>query len=80
METAVRIFEVRAIWDAEARVWVATSNDIPGLATEAESYDRLIERVLLIAPELLEENSVPSTQAKRAIRFVAERNEALAAA
>ncbi len=27
-------FYVHATWDEEARVWVASSDDVPGLATE----------------------------------------------
>lgn len=48
---------VTAQWDDEASIWVATSDDIPGLVTEAESLDTLLERVLAVAPELLEDNS-----------------------
>jgi predicted RNase H-like HicB family nuclease len=48
---------VNAQWDDEASVWVATSDDIPGLVTEAASLDGLLERVLAVAPELLEENA-----------------------
>lgn len=48
---------VTAQWDDEASVWVATSDDIPGLVTEAKSLDTLLERVLAVAPELLEDNS-----------------------
>lgn len=48
---------VTAQWDDEAKVWVATSRDIPGLATEAPSLDALLERVLAVAPELLEDNA-----------------------
>jgi hypothetical protein len=43
--------------DEEAGVWVATSEDIAGLVTEAETYDLLIERVLSVAPELLRDNA-----------------------
>ncbi len=32
-------YRVEAFWDAEAAVWVATSEDVPGLATEAETID-----------------------------------------
>ncbi|WP_082554942.1 DUF1902 domain-containing protein [Devosia sp. Root635] len=46
-----------AQWDNEAGVWVATSDDIPGLVTEAASLDELLERVLAVAPELLEDNA-----------------------
>ena len=48
---------VTAQWDDEAKVWVATSQDIPGLVTEAASLDALLERVLAVAPELLEDNA-----------------------
>lgn len=48
---------VIAQWDDEAGVWVATSDDIPGLVTEAASLDDLLNRVLLVAPELLEDNA-----------------------
>ena len=47
---------VTAQWDDEAKVWVATSKDIPGLVTEASSLDALLARVLAVAPELLEDN------------------------
>lgn len=50
-------FLVIAQWDNEAGVWVATSDDIPGLVTEAKSLDALLERVLAVAPELLDDNA-----------------------
>jgi predicted RNase H-like HicB family nuclease len=33
----IKPFFIRAEWDEEARVWVATSDDVPGLATEGET-------------------------------------------
>ena len=30
---------VRAEWDNETRVWVASSDDVPGLATEEEPLE-----------------------------------------
>lgn len=47
---------VTAKWDSEAGVWVAESDDIPGLVTEAESLNVLMEKVRALAPELLELN------------------------
>ena len=47
---------VRAEWDEEARVWVATSDDVPGLATEEGTIEALIEKLKVIIPELLEAN------------------------
>ena len=41
-------------WDSEANVWIATSNDIPGLVLESGSFDALLERTRYAVPELLE--------------------------
>jgi len=49
-------YKVMFVWDEEARIWVATSDDIPGLVLESGSIDALIERVKYAAPELLELN------------------------
>ncbi len=45
---------VRAYWDAEAGVWVATSEDVPGLVTEAASPNELFEKLKVMIPELIE--------------------------
>jgi len=50
---------VHATWDDEAKVWVATSDDVPGLATEAESLDVLVPKLKLMIPELLDANGYP---------------------
>ena len=52
----VPIYNVACIWDAEAGVWYATSDDVPGLVAEEESLDSLMEEVKLLAPDLLELN------------------------
>lgn len=39
------MLEIRAEWDDEAQVWVATSDDVPGLVTEAPSIEALVERL-----------------------------------
>lgn len=46
-------YKVNLIWDNEANVWIATSEDIPGLVLESGSFDALLERVRFAAPELL---------------------------
>lgn len=51
-----RALVVRAEWDEEARVWVATSDDVPGLVTEADTTEALIAKLQVMAPELLELN------------------------
>ena len=48
---------VTAQWDDEGSVWVATSDDIPGLVTQSPTLDGLLARVTAIAPELLEDNA-----------------------
>ena len=47
---------VHADWDDEARVWVATSSDVPGLATEADTVEALIAKLESMIPELLAAN------------------------
>ena len=63
-------------WDDEARVWIAESEDIPGLILEAKSVDALIEEVKPAAPELLELMNIPFHNIK--LDFRAERQAALA--
>ena len=67
---------VNLIWDEEASVWVATSDDIPGLVLESGSLDALIERVRFAAPELLILNGI--VQLEYPVRFKSERVELLA--
>ena len=45
---------IAARWDAEAGVWIATSDDVPGLVVEAATWPVMIEEVRLVLPELLE--------------------------
>ena len=47
---------IRAEWDEEARVWVATSNDVVGLATEGATLDELVDKIKIMIPELLDAN------------------------
>ncbi len=48
--------KINAEWDDEAAVWVATSDDVDGLAIEASTMDALIERLKIVIPELMEAN------------------------
>lgn len=45
---------VNALWDDDAKVWVATSDDVPGLVTEAPSFDALVQKLKVMIPELLD--------------------------
>ena len=47
---------VAARWDPDAKVWVAESEDVPGLVAEADSPESLLEKLKTRIPELLEIN------------------------
>lgn len=53
-----KIYQVQARWDSEAGVWVAESDDVPGLVAEAESPNILREKLRVLIPELLDLNRV----------------------
>jgi predicted RNase H-like HicB family nuclease len=57
-----QVYTVHCTWDADAAVWVAESDDVPGLATGADSLNALIEKLKVVMPELLEANRLPSLE------------------
>jgi hypothetical protein len=62
-------YTIEMNWDAEAKVWYAVNDDIP-IALESDSFDVLVERVRIAAPELLEANGAEPICT---LRFVTER-------
>ena len=66
-------YMVKLQWDSQASVWVATSDDVPGLVLESGSFDALIERVRYAVPELLELNQ--KEYAEIPLLFKSERYE-----
>ena len=58
--TLQSVYEVLAQWDGEAGVWVAESEDVPGLVAEADSPNVLVQKLRTLIPELLELNGVPN--------------------
>jgi predicted RNase H-like HicB family nuclease len=54
------VYEIRAQWDSEAGVWVAESEDVPGLVAEADSPNFLVQKLRTLIPELLELNGATS--------------------
>jgi len=56
-----RVYNVQARWDSEGGVWVAESDDVPGLVAEAESPNILNDKLRVLIPELLELNGVLET-------------------
>lgn len=67
---------INLIWDNDTNVWVATSDDIPGLILESGSFDALLERVRFAAPELIELNS--PKKSPYVLSFVSNRHERIA--
>lgn len=63
------MYHVHADWDPEAEVWVATSDDVPGMATEAPTIEALTEKLRVLIPELLEANQLLSGEQPDAIAF-----------
>jgi predicted RNase H-like HicB family nuclease len=51
-------FYVHAEWDDEAQVWVATSEAVPGLVTEAATAEALLGKLKQMIPELLAANGI----------------------
>ena len=49
-------YRIEATWDPEATVWVATSEGVPGLATESATLEALATKLRTLVPELLEAN------------------------
>ena len=59
-------YVIDTVWDDEAAVWIATSDDIPGLVLESGSLDALFERVRTAIPELLTLNGSENAIMKQA--------------
>jgi len=71
-------YHVTAEWDDEAKVWVASSDDVPGLATGAETLEGLIERLKIVIPELLVENGLLSANIESVLFEVRAKRSELA--
>jgi predicted RNase H-like HicB family nuclease len=69
-------YQITVEWDDEARVWVALSDQVPGLATGAETLEELIAKLKVVIPELLVENGIlPADTDSVAFAVKAERRE-----
>ena len=66
---------IKLIWDEESDRWYTETDDVPGMALDSGSFDALIEKVRLIAPDMIEAN----LEYLGPIRFffTAERNETI---
>jgi predicted RNase H-like HicB family nuclease len=63
------LYHVHADWDPEAGVWVATSDDILGLATEAATLEALTQKLRTLIAEPLEANQLLSGDQPETISF-----------
>ena len=72
---SMRTYEVRAHWDAEAAVWWAESDDVPGLVAEARTHDALIDDLRHLVPELLMLNEPGTTQGRLLLRVISDQVE-----
>ena len=50
------VLNIKATWDDDAKVWVAESDDVPGLITEADTVSALVQKLKYLIPELLNAN------------------------
>jgi predicted RNase H-like HicB family nuclease len=69
---------VHADWDAEATVWVATTQDLRGLVTEADSIEALRAKLPGMIRDLLEEQG--NSDLPASIEIVARSSDRLTAA
>lgn len=69
---------VHADWDADAGVWVATTRDLRGLVTEAETMEALRAKLPGMIRDLLEEYEISDLPAS--IEIIARASDALTAA
>ena len=69
---------IHADWDPDAAVWVATTHDLRGLVTEAESIEALRAKLPGMIIDLLEENGISDLPAS--IEIIARVSDRLVAA
>ena len=73
-----RLIVIHADWDPEAAVWVATTQDVRGLVTEAASIEALRAKLPGMIIDMLEETGVSDLPAS--IEIIARASDRLIAA
>jgi predicted RNase H-like HicB family nuclease len=51
------LWTLHAAYDPEARVWYTLECDVPGLVTEGNTPEHLLDRAAAVLPELLADNA-----------------------
>jgi Domain of unknown function (DUF1902) len=69
------LFIVQAVWDPLASVWVAESDDVPGLAAEANSLEALRPKLMAMVSDLVEENNMEISGSEIAIHVIAHSSD-----
>ena len=64
---------VRAEWDDDAAVWVASSDDVPGLVTEAATHEAMDAKLRRLVPELLDANGCLPADGQVTVELLARR-------
>ena len=73
-----RSITIQARWDNQAAVWLATSQDVPGLVVEADTWAAMIDEVRLVIPDLVD---MPAQRSEKlSLTFKAEERLDLAGA
>jgi len=73
------LYIVDAFWDRSVGVWVATSDQVLGLATEAPTIEQLMQKLRFIIPELLQLNQLLPADYQGPIEFelISHRQESI---
>lgn len=71
------IIVVKADWDAEAEVWIATSVDVPGLVAESATLEKLRPKVIAMIEDLIEEGAVAFDLDEIPVHFIASATESM---
>ena len=67
--------KIKVAWDNESDRWYTKTDDVPGMALDSGSFDALIEKVRMIAPDMLEANL--GYRGPIRFLFTAERDETI---
>jgi hypothetical protein len=68
---------VKAEWDRDAKVWVATTEDVTGFVAEAQSIEALQPKVMAVLADLIELNGIDCDLAEIPVHILASRTDRL---
>jgi Domain of unknown function (DUF1902) len=71
------IIVVKADWDSEAEVWVATSGDVPGMVAESPTLEKLRPKVISMIEDLIEEGAVAFNLREIPVHFIASSTQSM---